>query len=86
MAPAMGLFLLVVVLSPRHEPMGYLPANSTNDLLATLASHHGYAYVAAAFHSKQNGLDDGLEWTTKTRTTFRTGGGFSLLRTNSLMQ
>jgi hypothetical protein len=84
LAPAMGLFLLAAIFSgPKHNSIGYLAGAETNNLLATMASNHGYAYVG--FHSKQNMLDETLEWTSRSRL-ISTSGFLPLPRTNSLMR
>jgi hypothetical protein len=84
LAPVMGLFLLAAIVSgPRNSSIGYFAAAGTNNLLAPLAINHGYAYVG--FHSKQNTLDESLEWTSRQR--FNSSNGLlPFPRTNSLMR
>lgn len=84
----MSLFLLaLIVLSPRDHPIAYLAGTGTNSLLATLGSNYNNyaAYVTAGFHSKQNGLGESLEWTSRRRF-ISSNDSLPLLKTNSLMR
>ena len=86
LAPVMGLFLFVAIVSgPRNGQIDYLTAIGTNDLLAPLRNDRGYAYVMTSFHSKQNTLEDSLEWTSRQRFISSTAS-LPLLNTNSLKQ
>ncbi len=70
LAPAMGCFLMLMVISgTRSNQIGTFSSTRTTNWLATIASYPSYApYIAAGFHSEQNSLQkDPIEWTNGAR-------------------
>ncbi len=70
LAPVMGCFLVMMVLSEsRSNQLGYMAGRSNTDWLAAVARDQSYAaYAAAGFHSEQNALQkDPIEWTNAPR-------------------
>ena len=86
LAPVMGCFLIVMVLSgSRTAQLGYAGAAVNTNWLEAVARNQGYAsYAAAGFHSEQNSLQkDPIEWTNTPRMSGEVKS-FPLNKTNSL--
>ena len=85
LAPVMGCFLVMVVVSHSRTGHGELSATPTNWLAAVASNQIYAAYIAGSFHSEQNALKkDLIAWTNGPRDSGEVRS-FPLGRTNSLI-
>lgn len=87
LAPVMGCFLVLMVLSGRGGHLSYLSPRRSTNWLAMVASNQSYAaYIVADFHSEQNGLQkEPIEMSLGQPTSERVRP-FSPANTNSLIR